>query len=131
MSLIDAIENENYELADQLITKGYGLDETDYYGYTPLISLLWKVPRHKVRLEFITKLIDASVDVNIKNHAGWTALFFAVYINNSIRVLIDAGADINIKNNNGDTALSYAIKHKHYRIYSSVDAVKMLIEADY
>ena len=49
----------------------------------------------------------------------------------TVKMIIDAGADVNIKNDYGDTALSYAIKHKHYRSYSFIDVVKMLIEEDF
>ena len=104
MSLIDAIEGEDYELADQLITDGYGLNETDYDGRTPLMLLLYKLhmnkEKYKACLELITKLIDAGVNVNIKDGHGWTALFYAVCHNGPIyiiRMLIDAGADVNIK----------------------------------
>ena len=171
MSLINAILWGNYELADQLITNGYGLNETDRSGFTPLMLLLCHLEmenrkeKYTVCLELITKLIDAGVDVNIKNIGGNTALNYAIWFKNYtvVRMLIDVGADVNIKNddgktaliysmcfyrsiytgrmpidagtdvnikdNNGYTALSYAVK-RHNR-YSSIDAVKILIEADF
>ena len=131
MSLIDAIEEENYEFADQLITNGCDLNETDLYGDTPLMLLLQKLQKHKIRLELITKLMDAGADVNIKDCGGYTALFCAVIINNKIytvRMLIDAGADVNIKFNNGNTAL-IVTADSDSRIYRQIYIVKMLIDA--
>ena len=136
MSLIEAINRENYELADQLIMNRRDLDETNSYGNTPLMLLLRILhpflDRRIVCLELITKLIDAGADVNIKDCDGYTALFCAVIFNHKIytvRMLIDASADVNIKNNYGKTALSYVVKKN--RTNSSVDTVKMLIEADF
>ena len=199
MSLIEAIKWKNYELADQLITNGYGLNETDYDGYTPLMLLLYKLRKtDTVCLELFTKLIDAGADVNIEHCNGWTALVFAAFYDHSVytvrmlidagadvnykgnnwtalkytlvyersiytvRILIDAGADVNVKDNGGGTALLYAVIYersiyivrmlidagadlniktnsghtaltsvKNHRTYSSVDSVKMLIEADF
>ena len=78
MSLIDAIKWQNYERADQLIMNRHYLDKTDWFGRTPLMLLLLKLPKHKICLEFITKLIDAGADVNIKDNDGRTALIYAV-----------------------------------------------------
>ena len=136
MSLIDAIYRTNYVLADQLIMNGCGLDDTYLSGCTPLMLLLLypenRKGKYKLFLVFIAKLIDAGADVNIKNDDGKTALIYSMCFNRSIytvRMLIDAGADVNIKNNYGKTALIYAVK-KNVR-YSFIDAVKMLIEADF
>ena len=168
MLLLEAILREDYELADQLITNGYDLNETSHCGDTPLMWLLWYLDnpekKYTVCLELLTKLIDAGADVNVKNHdcntalfyhvhniytvkmlidagadvniknnCGWTALFQTVFFKYSVytvRMLIDAGADVDIKNCYGDTALLYMVKS--YREYcSSVDSVKMLIEADF
>ena len=68
MSLIDAINKESYELADQLITKRQGLYKTDMFCCTPLMLLLCNLKKPKVCLELITKLIDAGADVNIKEN---------------------------------------------------------------
>ena len=128
MSLINTIQRGNYELADQLITDGYGLNETNSFGHTPLILLLWNLKnrkeKYKVWLELITKLIDAGADVNSKDIGGNTALIHATYVTRSIyavKMLIDAGAYVNI---DGDTALIRAICVNH-----SIYTVKMLIDA--
>ena len=136
MSLIDAICNENYKLADQLITNGCYIDDKDTFGNTLLatpLMLLSVRSENKVCHELMIKLIDAGADVNIQNNNGYTALmlvscFYFGDTKRAHRTLIDAGTNLDIKDKYGSTALSYSVK---YRVYSFVDEVKMLIEADF
>ena len=100
----------------------------DDTGWTALIYAV----HQNISLHAIRVLIDTGADVNIKNNNGSTALISVASCSNStytVRTLIDAGADVNIKNNNGHIALSYAARK--YRLYCFIDAVKMLIEADF
>ena len=116
------------ELIIKLIDAGADVNIKENQGNTALIYAMYYDPStHTARM-----LIDAGADVNIKMNDGWTALIMSMYHNCSIyevKMLVDAGADVNIKKNNGVIALLYAVKT--YRTYSSVDAVKMLIEADF
>jgi|GEM_PF-3847309 len=73
----------------------------------------------------IQELLQSSIDINVKDKDGWTALMFAASKNatDSAKILIKAGADLNAKDNCGWTALMDAV-HKN-----SVDIVKLLIDA--
>ncbi|MBP3688325.1 MAG: ankyrin repeat domain-containing protein [Alphaproteobacteria bacterium] len=65
--------------------------------------------------EFIQTLITAGVDLNLKDHAGETALSYALKQNapeDTVIALITAGADLDLKDNAGETPLSYALKHR-------------------
>ena len=55
-------------------------------------------------------LLDAGVDVNLKDKDGVTALMIAGMRANTetVQALLDAGADVNAKANNGATALMMA-----------------------
>ena len=117
-----------HELFTKLIDAGADVNIKNDDGGTALINAMWcDRAIYTVRM-----LIDAGADVNIKSNGGWTALICAVCYNRQIytvKMLIDAGADINIKGNYGRSALIYAAKK--YEPYSHIDAVKMLIEADF
>jgi hypothetical protein len=57
-----------------------------------------------------TALIDAGVDVDLRNNDGSTALIAAALLARTeiVRALLDAGADESIRNNTGATALDVA-----------------------
>ena len=47
----------------------------------------------------VKKLLNANLDVNCKDHMGWTPLLWATFNRNikMIKLLIDSGADMNYK----------------------------------
>ena len=127
MWLIRAIvDNHSVDAVRGLIVSDAVVNET-YNGRTALIyAIVFN------RSIYVRMLIYAGAEVNIKYDDGKTAFIDAIWFNRPIyiiRMLIDAGADVNIKNNDGVIALLYAVKNDS--TYSSVDAIKMLIEADY
>ena len=66
-----------------------------------------------------------AVDVNDKNHPGWTALIYASINNRTeiVKLLLGAGADVNAKCYYGWTALRYV------RIDGHTETVKLLLYA--
>lgn len=90
--LMCAIQNNQDEAADVLISRGANIEYTGYYGRTPLIhSLLFNANR------CIDLLLTKNVEINKEDNKGQTALFNASYNGNvhAIQVLIDNGAEIN------------------------------------
>ena len=74
--------------------------------------------------EEITRIINAGMNVNMRNKTQATGLMFASQHNTSgaIEVLIDFGADIDAQDIHGNTALIYASS------YNNDDVVDVLIE---
>ncbi len=66
----------------------------------------------------IQKLIDAGIDVEVKDKTGNTALMHAAYAGHAeiVKALIAAGASINAKNHSDRTALMYATSKGHIEI---------------
>ena len=66
-------------------------------------------------VEFVTKLLDAGIDVNSTGENGNTALMIAVRNSNReiVQLLIDSGAKVNAENDHGETALYLAIVQSH------------------
>lgn len=66
------------------------------------------------RLDDIRRLIEyACVDVNVKDHRGWTPLFYAIQSGNEplVKLLIEEGADVNAaSDDSGATPLHLAIR---------------------
>ncbi|KAF8818835.1 ankyrin repeat domain-containing protein [Rickettsia endosymbiont of Cardiosporidium cionae] len=78
--------------------------------------------RSIVGLEFsiLNKLLSRNIDLNFRDHKGYTALMHAVDKKSSIelvQLLLQHGADKNIKNNSNQTALDIA-KEKSNNSYS-------------
>ena len=78
---------------------------------------------HTETVRYLVGLPD--VDVNHRNAANYTALYYAVEDKHTdvVQVLIDAGADIETKNNDGNSPLHVAC------VSGSLDMVKMLVRA--
>jgi len=70
-------------------------------------------------------LLDSGIDVNCKDHAGWTALHEACSRghNEIVKALIKAGASVNIPGYENQTALMDAV------ISNRVETVQILLEA--
>lgn len=70
-------------------------------------------------------LMDAGVDINVKNDGGITPLMYqshsAYRDRNMIDLFIDLGADVNIKSKCGKTAMDYAVDEGHIDIIDLLD----------
>ena len=71
----------------------------------------------------VKALLDAGADPNIRNHAGATALTWALDDVEKVRVLVDAGADVNATSDFGRAPLMLASAQA-----GSVATVKLLLE---
>lgn len=88
--------------------------------------------------EIMNTLLDAGLDINAKDHKGWTLLHYRVlgmqkwkddepgdqpYLS-TVRYLLSVDdIDVNVQNDDGDTPLMLAVK------YNKGEAAKMLLEA--
>ena len=103
---IDAIKRNDIEMVKKVIELG-GNDlnhQNDEDGETALM-----VASFQNMIEIVKLLIDAGVDLEIRNYTKGTALLLSSY-NRRIeitRMLIEAGADWNAKNIHGRDFLSY------------------------
>lgn len=70
-------------------------------------------------------LLIYGADINLEDDYGFTALFYAIDIDNieTIKLLIEQGADLNHKNNEQISPVYYAKKHK------KPEMVKVLLDA--
>src|SRR3990167_3373352 len=119
--LIDAVQNNNDQLVQQLLGEGINPDNQNRNGYT---ALTWAAIRNN--LTMVEALLAANADPNIQgnnghtaliwaypniqNKDGSTALIWAAEHNNlaMVKVLLAANADPNIQSNSGHTALIWA-----------------------
>ena len=87
---------------------GDGVDPDKYKdddGYTAL-----QRAAERGSHEIVSKLINASANLNTQSNFGNTALHWAVFNghNDVTSTLLEAGADFNIQNNDGKTVLHWA-----------------------
>lgn len=71
------------------------------------------------KAEKIAELLDGySIDINIKDSVGFTALAIAVALHHDdvVKLLLENGADPNIPNDKGDTALHHAAENNLLKI---------------
>ncbi len=101
MDIQTAVLSGNLEAVKLHIEAGTDLDEKDAMsGSTPLITAATFG-----KTAIVEALIDAKVDLNIKNNDGATALHTAAFFCQVeiVQLLIDAKADKTVKNNFGAT----------------------------
>jgi ankyrin repeat protein len=70
--LIVAVENDNLDLVNELISRKCSIDKKNDYGNTALIEACLNS-----NYFLINKLIDSGADINMKNMSDWTPLMFA------------------------------------------------------
>jgi ankyrin repeat protein len=75
-------------------------------------------------LAAVRKVLDEGVDVNWKDHSGWSALMLATCINHVevVKLLLDKAAEVNIQNNSGWTVLMMASSN------GKIECVRLLLE---
>ena len=102
LRLIEAIKNNNLDLAKELIEKHevnkIDLNAKDVYGETALIRAC-----RYAYIEIAQMLIDFGANLNIQNRYGDTALMLACWDGHIeiAKMLINAGANLNIQYNYG------------------------------
>ncbi|MDD9139704.1 MAG: ankyrin repeat domain-containing protein [Candidatus Cardinium sp.] len=119
--LILAIESNDVQKAAALIRDRQNINDTDFFGYSPLH---YAVKRGKVPI--VSLLIKAKVLLNqVSTQHGNTPLLLAIETGHKkiTSLLLTAGADTTIKNHLGYNALHLAIQHKRE------DLVQLLLEA--
>lgn len=86
-------------------------------------NLLHLAARHN-QTSIAKRLITLGVDLNAKDHAGYTPLHEAVRFGNRecAELLLENGADLSIPDNNNDTALETAV------YYGFLDLAKVLVD---
>jgi len=97
-----AILNDNFEIVQQHIEAGTDLNKKDAMsGSTPLITAA-----SFNKIEIAKALVDAGVDLTIKNNDGATALHSASFFCRVeiVKILLNANADKSLRNNFGATA---------------------------
>ena len=70
------------------------------------------------KMNYVVKLLDQGVDIDVQNKGGWTALMLASRNGKKkvVQKLLDQGANVNLQNNDGQTALIVASVHNHVNV---------------
>ncbi|GHV17896.1 hypothetical protein AGMMS49938_18810 [Fibrobacterales bacterium] len=112
--LFVAIEEEDYDIAQELIDKGTDVNAITLNGKTPLLWIS-EDDYEGENLDMMEFLIENGADVNAKTKDGLTPLHYAVgnackgeYLLDLVEFLVKKGADVNARNNQGETPLSKA-----------------------
>lgn len=64
-------------------------------------------------IEILKYLLNKGVDINLKNHFGYTPLIVAAEYEEfeTVKFLVENGADVNIKSNTNESAIQCASRH--------------------
>lgn len=119
-ALMEAVESNNQEMVQVLLSAGADVNAKNKHGRTALMSM-----EEETTAEIIETLISAGADVNAKADNGYTALLFAARVENlpSLQALLNAGAKVDEKNDEGKTALMLAAEGGY------LESVKALLVA--
>lgn len=104
--LLHAIEQDQREIAEYLISNGANVNLKPKNGDSPLISCIKR--GHDLLAE---KLMDLNCDLNDYDAEGYSAINYTVALCNKsvFNLLIDHGVDLNAKNQHGNTPLMQAL----------------------
>jgi len=121
--------SNSVEMAELLIARGAEINA----GYWPLLHCSTR----RKRGDLIELLFQRGADVNAKDIAGLTPLYYAVHFHDDtefVNILIANGAEVNIKHSGGRKPLEYAHSEgetllQYAAIRGKTEAVKSLLEA--
>ena len=121
MSLVELCEDGDLEGVKAALKNGVDVNTKDEDGFT---GLIWAV-RDIDDIDAMKLLLDVpSIDVNIKNNLGESALHLAVLEDNveALKLLLNVPCiDVNIVDNNGQSALHLAV------LWNKLEAFKLLL----
>lgn len=124
-ALMYAIQWDNLNLAQFLLSQGANPNLKDMYEATPLMITCMSARSEPM----IKLLVESGADVNAKNMYNWTPLHFCAdggtgesFVRN-IKLLLDKGADINALTDTGETPLLKAV---HFP--SNLEIVTLLLK---
>ncbi|WP_412032697.1 DNA topoisomerase IV subunit A [Malacoplasma muris] len=119
--IIDALLENDNDLALQLIHYGSDVNEIDEDGQTPLM-----IAANSGNVKIVSKLIEHNANLDIQDTTyEYTALMYAVQNNEYevVKLLIDAGADLDLRTQDYVSALTIAMEQNE-----NEDMGKLLVE---
>lgn len=122
MNLVNAVQQNNFELVEKLISQGYNVNQKDADGNSLLIISSANGNAEIVKLLLSSGALLSDVDANMKA----TALHAAAYLGypEVMNILIEQGIDLNIQGPyNGYTALHDAI------LQNNIEGIKILLDS--
>lgn len=123
VSAIQSSTSNKNEIVELSLEFGADVNGRDYYGNTPLISSLAKVPD----LELVELLLRFGADVTVRDGTGKTPLILVASKRDAnheiMEALIRAGSDVNLADESGRTAFQYAVME------GNVKVVEVLLDA--
>ncbi|XP_052806713.1 uncharacterized protein LOC128235969 [Mya arenaria] len=118
MAIFLAIEHERIQFLEQLIAKGYNINELNEFYGTPLSFAI-----RKGFTDIVTLLLELDADVNFKCNLGLTPLHHACQTKNVqiVSILVSRGADITaVHDTTMDTILHIAARHNGIHVIQAV-----------
>jgi len=102
-----AVESDDLELLDLLLTAGADVKGKDRFGFTPLYFAI-----SNNNVEMVRRLLKSGADANEADVAGDTLLMLAAREGNAdiLNALLASGAAVNAKDKSQQTALMWAIR---------------------
>lgn len=115
-------------MINKLLSLGANPNLADSNGDTPLIKAIWSTIEANIEqnqiLDIVKTLLQHGADVNAKNDAGRTALFTAIYQNNTTIALflIEKGAKCQLEDRimSNFTLLHYVVFQGNYTLTNAL-----------
>ncbi|XP_011500897.1 PREDICTED: LOW QUALITY PROTEIN: serine/threonine-protein phosphatase 6 regulatory ankyrin repeat subunit B-like [Ceratosolen solmsi marchali] len=110
--LLIAAHSGNETIVRQMVNAGLNINETNYFGDSPLMLAALSNSR------IVKTLLELGADVHMRSWDGFTALHLAA-INGDhevVKLLIDFGACLNVLDDAGRTALHMAVNFANHEV---------------
>ena len=140
-SWIIAIDENDFELLQMLLTNGLQADDKDRYGDTPLRYLMWNINNYNsdARIKMVNLLIEKRAELNAVNNYGSTALMILMLrIKNSnfdacmniFKLFLQNGANLNAVNEDGEDVWFYINRIRNNELKEKVrsEVTRMIAE---